>query len=59
MGRKGGHPNVTTVLTAVVVGVAMLIGLAFVSLTVLREYERGVSSVWATRVLCTNPGWCS
>ena len=32
----------TTVLTAVVVGVAMLIGLAFVSLTVLREYERGV-----------------
>ena len=32
----------TAVLTAVVVGVAMLIGLAFVSLTVLREYERGV-----------------
>ena len=32
----------TAVLTAVVVGVAMLIGLAFVSLAVLREYERGV-----------------
>jgi regulator of protease activity HflC (stomatin/prohibitin superfamily) len=42
MGRQGGKTAVTVVLLAVALGIVALVALAFVSLAVLREYDRGV-----------------